>query len=90
MGLIDTFNRILRHGELFETMVTKLGLQPGLARLPHVADVKRRAVNRCISCSNPDGCESWLDKATANDMPPDFCRNHDMLVRLKQVTEPVA
>lgn len=89
MSLIETFNRILRHGELFETMVQKLGLRPALARLPHAADVKRRAANRCISCRDGESCETWLKQATSEDTPPDFCRNHDMLVRLKQVCEPV-
>ncbi len=88
MSLIETFNRILRHGDLFETMVQKLGLRPALARLPHAADVKRRAANRCISCRYGDSCETWLKQATSDDTPPDFCRNYDMLVRLKQVCEP--
>ncbi|PHP68089.1 hypothetical protein CSC94_05355 [Zhengella mangrovi] len=90
MSLKGIFTRILRHGDLFEGMVCKLGLDDRMAGLPHAAEVHRRAANRCLSCSEGDACEEWLKGSGTPDEAPGYCRNHDMLMRLKKLEDATA
>lgn len=87
MSLMGIFTRILRHGDLFEGMVRKLQLNDHMAGLPHSAEVYRRAANRCLSCGEGDACEEWLKSSDAPVEAPSYCRNHDMLLRLKKMED---
>ncbi len=42
------------------------------------------AVYRCVSCTNPEGCKTWLAQYLQADTPPEFCRNTSQLSALKK------
>ena len=90
MSLKGIFTRILRPGDLFEGMVQKLELEDHMSGLPHATEVYRRAANRCLSCSEGDACEEWLKRSDAPDEAPAYCRNHDLLMRLKKMEDAAA
>ena len=77
------YSRIARHAELFEKMTEKLGASEQLATLPGAGGVRKRAADRCLSCTKAEQCASWLDLQPAAENAPDFCQNQDLFARLK-------
>ncbi len=78
-----------RHTELVDRMANTLGLDleeevmKGTLDLDSLAD----AVMHCTGCSNPDGCEHWMDAQDGRaDQTPDICRNADLFKALKDGT----
>ncbi len=87
MVLLNTFRKIIRHSDLMEGMIARLGLRDAMSSVPHAHEVKRRALLRCTTCEEPDVCEAWLNEHASADEAPHFCRNHDLMARLKRMTE---
>lgn len=75
-----------RHADLVDRMANALGLdleeaiQSGQLRIDSLGE----AVLSCTGCSNPEGCERWLEMQTgrAKDAPG-ICRNVQMFTDLK-------
>jgi hypothetical protein len=68
---------------LMERMMQKFSVDRQLKCLPHHAAVVSRAVDRCRSCGHQDACADWLEHNDRPDEPPDFCRNRDLIARLR-------
>ena len=76
-----------RHADLVDRMATTLGLDleekimEGKLQIDSLGDV----VLRCTGCTDPEGCEAWLD-AQGGDAPeaPGMCRNADLFEMLKK------
>ncbi len=83
MGL---FSKLDRHAGLMNRMADTVGANLGdaLARGDLSAIELRNAVVRCTGCEGAGDCGQWLDDhgAGAADTPS-YCRNHEMLDRLK-------
>lgn len=79
---------INRHVALLNTMAGTLGvdLTGAMATGSFQPEAWRGAVLRCTGCSDPDGCQHWLAEhaETGAGAAPDFCRNADLLARLKR------
>ena len=69
---------------LMGRMMRKFGVDRWLKIMPNHAAVTSRAVDRCRSCGHQDECAKWLDRNDRPDEPPDFCRNSDLIARLRQ------
>ncbi|MCI5075840.1 DUF6455 family protein [Oricola sp.] len=76
-----------RRGMLFHVMVEKLGLRQALDARPQVEAVVKRAQSRCAGCGREDSCQVWLSDNDSPAEAPYFCKNHDMLERLKHEVE---
>lgn len=87
MSILGAFRKVIRHADMLEGMIARVGVREAMSEVPHGAEVKRRALARCMTCDEPDACEVWLDEHVSADETPHFCRNHDLLARLKQMTE---
>lgn len=78
-----------RHAALMDRMATAVGvdLEESVMRGDLRPSELSDGVLRCGGCSNPDHCESWLDKRTgqATDTPG-YCRNGDLFRMLKPHT----
>ena len=76
-----------RHAALVDRMARTLGLDleekimEGKLEIDTLGD----AVLKCTGCTDPDGCEHWLDaqEDTAAEAPG-ICRNRDLFKLLKQ------
>lgn len=76
-----------RHAALVDRMATTLGVDleeatmRGDLPMEDIADV----VLRCTGCSDPDGCDAWLDAHAAEgaDHAPGYCRNAARLEGLR-------
>jgi hypothetical protein len=53
--------------------------------LPHHGEVSARAVERCGSCGHGSECADWLDHNQQPEVPPEYCRNADLIERLRRV-----
>lgn len=76
-----------RHAVLVDRMANTLGidLEEMMMRGMLDGDTLAGAVLNCSGCSNPDGCERWLDVQTGIAAePPDMCRNVNLFDYLKQ------
>lgn len=69
---------------LMERMFSRFDVRLRLAERPGGAETLRRATVRCMSCAETDACEAWLERAEAPDEPPPFCRNGDLIGRLRR------
>lgn len=70
--------RIDRHADLVVRMADALGvdLAEEVMRGTVSPEEVRAAFLTCVSCSNPDGCETWLQAQTGiAEAAPDYCRN---------------
>ncbi|MFP4274209.1 MAG: DUF6455 family protein [Paracoccaceae bacterium] len=75
-----------RHAGLVDRMASTLGLDleetalRGELPVDEIAD----AVLRCTACTDPGGCEHWLDTQGQGDAdrPPAYCRNADLFTGL--------
>lgn len=73
------------HAELVSHMATKLGVD-----LTHEVEAGRmnfteldNAVHRCMQCSDPEGCQIWLDNHPGGSHEaPEICRNRKLFNRL--------
>ncbi|MDA5093321.1 DUF6455 family protein [Aliiroseovarius sp. KMU-50] len=73
------------HAKLVERMAAKLGLdmteevEAGRMSFTGLDD----AVHRCMNCSDPEGCQLWLDnhEGGAHDAP-EICQNRKLFKRL--------
>ena len=75
-----------RHAALVDRMADTLGLDleeavlSGQMRFDSLSD----AVLACTACSNPEGCERWLEMQTGRaPEAPGICRNTRMFEDLK-------
>ena len=74
-----------RHAALVDKMATTLGIDleqkvmEGQLQMDSLSD----AVLSCTGCSDPEGCEHWLEQNTTADHAPGMCRNVDMFEMLK-------
>ncbi|PSL21939.1 DUF6455 family protein [Shimia abyssi] len=79
-----------RHAGLFDNAARKSGVDLQEAAIAGAipVDCIGIGVTRCMACSKPDVCESWLQDAGGQDAgPPEFCRNRDMLRRLSKAVK---
>ena len=84
MGIASIIARIDRHADLFERMLTTLGLRDRMSELNNVGPVYRRATMRCVGCTGADDCADWLREHEHAEDAPDYCRNLALLARLRQ------
>lgn len=84
---IRHFFPVPEKGWLFDVMVNRLGLRTGLAERPQSETVIKRARERCADCGREDTCQAWMMENAQPETAPYFCRNHDMLERLKREVE---
>lgn len=75
-----------RHADLVDRMASALGLDleeimmAGQLQIDTLGD----AVLSCTGCSNPEGCEHWLDMQTGTAAAaPAICRNSEMFDLLR-------
>lgn len=74
-----------RHAALVDRMAAALGIDleeaalTGRVALDEISD----AVLRCTGCSNPGHCEGWLAATVEAETPPGYCRNTDLMARLR-------
>ncbi|WP_109466610.1 DUF6455 family protein [Albibacillus kandeliae] len=79
--------KLRRHADLLDRMATTVGvdleeavLVAGTMRMDELAD----AVLRCTDCSDPGHCAGWLAlHGTPAEQTPSYCRNRDLLMRLR-------
>ncbi|MCR9126609.1 MAG: DUF6455 family protein [Rhodobacteraceae bacterium] len=73
------------HAALVDRMATTVGVDleeaafRGTMDFDEIAD----AVLRCTGCSKPDDCGQWMAQTPQADATPDYCRNAEMLARLR-------
>ena len=83
MGLFKTLDR---HADLVNRMsdAVHADLADALIHDRMSAHELRNAVLNCTGCEAADACEHWLEdhKAGAADTPG-YCRNRDMLLRVR-------
>ena len=87
MPLLSLYKRMMRKADLMEQMIDTVDVRDALETRANHADVLRRAANRCMTCAEPDACQSWLAEHDHADEAPGYCRNHDMFERLKHDIE---
>ncbi|MDR9392872.1 MAG: DUF6455 family protein [Roseovarius sp.] len=83
---MPTTATLKRHAALVDRMAESLGLDLEEKMLEARLDVDdiTDAVLACTGCSNPDGCERWLDTRQGKaSRPPEICRNYELFERLK-------
>lgn len=75
-----------RHADLVDRMASATGVDleeaalRGRISLDEIAD----SVLRCVGCADPDHCQGVLArKGQATITPPGYCRNSDLLARLR-------
>ena len=83
MSLLSMYRRMMRKAGLMEQMIDTVEVRDALDQRSDHANVLRRAVNRCLTCAEPDACEHWLAEHEHADEAPSYCRNHDLFERLK-------
>lgn len=76
-----------RHADLVDRMANSLGidLEEKILEGQLQIDTLGDAVLSCTGCSDPDGCERWLEsrEGVAHDAPA-MCRNGELFKLLKQ------
>ncbi|KIN77797.1 DUF6455 family protein [Sulfitobacter mediterraneus] len=45
----------------------------------------RASVQNCCACDSEADCQAWLARHPVADEPPNFCKNHDAILRQKKV-----
>lgn len=80
-------NILKRHAALVDRMATTLGvdLEEATMRGDLPMDALADVVLRCTGCSDPNGCDHWLDDhaQTGAAHAPSFCRNSTLLEGLR-------
>ena len=81
------FDKLDRHSGLVKRMADTIGTDLGDAMISGklTGNEFRNAVYRCTGCTSPDDCEHWLadHSETGASETPDYCRNADLLAKLK-------
>nr|WP_321251920.1 DUF6455 family protein [uncultured Ruegeria sp.] len=78
-------NTLRRHAGLLDQMATTVGVDleeaaiAGQVSIDAISD----AVLRCTDCPNPGHCENFLTKAVTTSQTPEYCRNQELLNKLK-------
>ncbi|KIC30084.1 DUF6455 family protein [Leisingera sp. ANG-M6] len=83
MGL---FAKLGRSSDLVQGMASRLGIDYGemVAGDPQVQGQKyMRAVLRCSTCRNQDGCSDLQRETTELAKAPSYCRNAQLLAHLR-------
>jgi hypothetical protein len=68
-------NRILRHAELMDRMMERVGVDPAVAVRVDRGMAWYEARSRCISCSKGQQCRVWIQGCEGLRAPPKFCGN---------------
>lgn len=77
--------KLKAHAALVDRMATKLGVdleEKAIAGALRIDDLSE-AVLRCTGCSNPEHCGRWLSETPEADDTPGYCRNRELLTRLR-------
>ena len=86
MSLYEFLASVRARSTLVHRMMDKFGVDRPLQTLPRHGEVTARAVERCRSCGHAGECAEWLDHNNRR-APPDYCRNADLIERLRRVVE---
>lgn len=84
MGL---FARLGRSSDLVQGMASRLGIDYGgiVAADPQAQGQKyMRAVLRCSTCRNQDGCSELQQEVTELAEAPSYCRNAQLLAHMRE------
>lgn len=68
---------------LMDKMMHKFGIDTQLRSIADHSNVTARAADRCRACGHQGECATWLDENEQPDLPPDYCRNGDLIARLQ-------
>jgi len=71
--------RVLRHVELMDRMMERIGVDPALAARIDGGSAWYDARTRCIGCCREAACHAWLAEAGPSAEPPGFCANAPFL-----------
>lgn len=83
-------DRLKRHAALVDHMAAAMGvdLEEELFRGTLTPDQIPDAVLRCTACTDPEYCQSWLDNQQGTaETPPGFCRNTDVLTKIRNTAQ---
>jgi len=77
--------KLKHHAELLDGMAEIAGvdLQEAAIDAGLTPDDIATAVLRCAECSDPEHCAKWQAARTGPSQPPAYCRNGELLERLK-------
>lgn len=84
MSALEIFGRLTRNPSLMERMFATLGVRDWFRANPNGPAVLRRAALRCTTCSQAAACAQWLDAAAEPTEAPGYCRNHDLIERIRR------
>jgi hypothetical protein len=76
-------NRVLRHAELIDQMMERLGVDPAAAARLENGMAWYEARSQCIACPSERQCQEWLKRAAIAPFlgPPDFCHGSALFRR---------
>lgn len=81
------YQKFDRHAALVTRMADTVGADFGAALVEGrmAGQELRNAIYRCTGCDEPEACKHWLDSKVASgaEVPPGYCRNSDLLARLR-------
>lgn len=79
-------NTLKRHAALVDRMASALGIDLEEAALSGrlAMDEISEAVLRCTGCADPGQCSAWLAVPVKAEAAPGFCRNRDLMTRLRR------
>ena len=63
-------------------MLERLGIELGAGVIPRYGLMDISAVENCRSCGAASACTEWLGAASSSAVAPDFCPNHDILLKV--------
>lgn len=78
---------LTRHADLMDRMANAVGvdLEQAMMEGRMTMDQLGDAVLACTGCTNPENCAHLLaDQCGALPAPPDYCRNSETLLRLRE------
>ena len=87
MGIASILSRLTAKAELIDGMMSTVGVRDEFSHMQGGAEALRLATMRCMSCSKPGACASWLSEHETAAEAPDFCRNQDLFVRLRETID---
>ena len=71
---------------LMEQMMRRFGALEKIKQGPEGARTLRSAAIRCIGCGEARACGEWLNEERQAETPPAYCRNTDLIRRLRDET----
>lgn len=67
-------------------MLKATGVRVKAGRLPkETEDQIRDTIINCHECTSAETCQAWLATAEEGVQPPEFCPNHEKIIRLKEM-----